>query len=637
MSRIKSAARNLNLILSREISELLGVIEGRLNERADAYEKAIDERFEERIGAIERNIEERQTVLENRVDERATATERRVDEQIDGIDRRSDERISAIEQKSEEQITAIEQRVEERTTAIEERIDARTTELAESTGRNFDLRLSAAEKNFDSRLEVFENSVSERSSAYEAALDARIEERLQTVETRADERISNLEKSSGESIGALETRLESQFTERARQVDGRVDDRLSKVERHLDERFTGIERRTDERIESHEKRTDQSLERNRVDILDRTDIMLQILEQRLDRHRREVAQLHEQISHLRGGKTGRKSSNRQASESEDEPVEPEQVFRQQPDEQIRSFRKLAASTGSFASTRIQNGDSTLYQRILDWKNVSTDGLQSYTTDEQEVVDYILGFIADEDEKDYVRQHMRRFLATLQRIPPPLRSTDRLLELGSLTHLIPAIRKFAGYNEICGADMWTGDEKVVTETLSSGAEKHSFELRNFNVERDAFPYPDGHFRVVLCCELIEHLQSDPMHMLWECNRVLDDDGFLLLTTPNITSCRSIEGVLIGCTPYLLSQYNRETPIDQHNREYAPFEVGIALAAAGFTVLQLETDDVWMRSNPAILSLLEEVNLPTDMRGDNIFALARKTSAPIERHPRELYID
>lgn len=615
MSRIKSAARNLNLILSREISELLCVIEGRLNERADAYEKAIDERFEERIGAIERNIEERQTVLENRVDE-----------QIEGIDRRSDERI-----------TAIEQRVEERTTAIEERIDARTTELAESTGRNFDLRLSAAEKNFDSRLEVFENSVSERSSAYEAALDARIEERLQTVETRADERISNLEKSSGESISALETRLESQFTERARQVDGRVDDRLAKVERHLDERFTGIERRTDERIESHEKRTDQSLERNRVDILDRTDIMLQILEQRLDRHRRDVAQLHEQISHLRGGRTGKKSSGKQASGSEDEPVEPEQVFRQQPDEQIRSFRKFAASTGSYASSRIQNGDSTLYQRILDWKKVSTDGLQSYTTDEQEVVDYILGFISDEDEKNYVRQHMRRFLATLQRIPPPLRSTDRLLELGSLTHLIPAIRKFTGYNEICGADMWTGEDKVVTETMSFGAEKHSFELRNFNVERDAFPYPDGHFHVVLCCELIEHLQSDPMHMLWECNRVLDDDGFLLLTTPNITSCRSIEGVLIGCTPYLLSQYNRETPIDQHNREYAPFEVGIALAAAGFTVLQLETDDVWMRSNPAILSLLEEVNLPTDMRGDNIFALARKTSEPIERHPRELYID
>jgi hypothetical protein len=43
------------------------------------------------------------------------------------------------------------------------------------------------------------------------------------------------------------------------------------------------------------------------------------------------------------------------------------------------------------------------------------------------------------------------------------------------------------------------------------------------------------------------------------------------------------------------------------------------------------------NPAIIELLKEVNLPTENRGDNIFALARKTSAPIERYPKEPYVD
>jgi len=42
-----------------------------------------------------------------------------------------------------------------------------------------------------------------------------------------------------------------------------------------------------------------------------------------------------------------------------------------------------------------------------------------------------------------------------------------------------------------------------------------------------------------------------------------------------------------------------------------------------------------TNP--IELLKEVNLPTDNRGDNIFALARKTSEPIERYPKELYVD
>jgi len=36
---------------------------------------------------------------------------------------------------------------------------------------------------------------------------------------------------------------------------------------------------------------------------------------------------------------------------------------------------------------------------------------------------------------------------------------------------------------------------------------------------------------------------------------------------------------------------------------------------------------LRSNPAIIELLKEVNLPTENRGDNIFAPARRTGAPI----------
>ena len=71
----------------------------------------------------------------------------------------------------------------------------------------------------------------------------------------------------------------------------------------------------------------------------------------------------------------------------------------------------------------------------------------------------------------------------------------------------------------------------------------------------------------------------MHMLWEINRALAPDGVLLLTTPNIVSARSIEGLLVGCAPYLLSQYSRKTPVHQHNREYAPYEVGLALPRRG----------------------------------------------------------
>jgi SAM-dependent methyltransferase len=495
------------------------------------------------------------------------------------------------------------------------------------------LRLIFTRKITDQMGEV-ESRLNDRASDYERAVDARFDERNAALDARIEERLAD----TGQRIGE---RLDERFDERARALELRLDERFVKLEHHTDERFEAVEQRLDSRMEAHEQRTDKYLLQSRTEIVDRTDVMLQIFEQRLDEQRREIRALREALANQNGAAKSDDSNHGSSNVAVTADVPPPNA-EQSPAEQILSFRKMAESAGWPTKPRLQSnsaGDSSLYQRILDWKKVAHDGLNNFSADEMEIADYILSFVGDAAEREYVRQHLRRFVGTIERIPPAQSSADRLLELGSLLHLTPAIKKFCGYQEICCADFWESDKQMVYETVmqKDGPEVHTFELHNFNVERDPFPFPDNHFRVALCCELLEHLQSDPMHMLWECNRVLAADGFLLLTTPNIASCRSIEGVLVGCAPYLLSQYNLKTPVDQHNREYAPYEVGLALAAAGFTIVELETEDVWMRSNPAIIELLREVNLPTENRGDNIFALARKTSAPIERHPKELYID
>jgi 2-polyprenyl-3-methyl-5-hydroxy-6-metoxy-1,4-benzoquinol methylase len=53
----------------------------------------------------------------------------------------------------------------------------------------------------------------------------------------------------------------------------------------------------------------------------------------------------------------------------------------------------------------------------------------------------------------------------------------------------------------------------------------------NVERDSLPAPDKSIDVVLCCELIEHLDGDVQHLLREVRRVLSKTGVFVLTTPN----------------------------------------------------------------------------------------------------------
>ena len=170
----------------------------------------------------------------------------------------------------------------------------------------------------------------------------------------------------------------------------------------------------------------------------------------------------------------------------------------------------------------------------------------------------------------------------------------------------------------------------------GNEEHSFTTTYFNAETEVFPYPDKTFQTIICCEMLEHFSRDPMHLFWESNRVLADDGLLFLTTPNITSVRAIEGLLTGYPPYLWMKYNLKDAAEQHYHEHTPETVKTFLEASGFAVVELETEDVWAKSNPATLELLKELQFSAELRGDNIFVVGRKVSQPKERYPASLYV-
>ena len=538
----------------------------------------LDQRLEERLGAMDVRIEERLHALDSHFDKQVAVVDTRFDTRFEAIEIGLDERMAAVNTRLDQQINTIDQRLEEQF-------------------RTIDLRV-------DERLESIATAQDQRANQHEQSVDHRVEERLRSIERQMKEIVSDY----------------------LRGVDIRVDDRQAGIDRRIDDRFRGLDLRMDERMEAHELRTDRTLELNREGIIDRTDLMLQVFEQRLDRFRKLLAEPF----------TASGESTIPAKQS----TEPSYL-----DEGVRSFGKLieeapvAGESGRPLAPLTSNPDQ-IYPGIVAWEKSAREGLHKFRPEEQEIADYLRSFLEDpDDEGGYVQQHLRRLVGTIQRIPPPQRSTAQLLELGSLFSLAPAIQRFCGYRSIIGTSWWEGEERVVERTyrqLRGGDDQLTIPIHNFNVEQDPFPFGDRTFRVVLCCELIEHLQRDPMHMLWECNRVLEEDGYLLLTTPNITSCRSIEGVLTGYSPYHFSQYNLEPPFDRHHREYAPAEVEAALRAAGFETLQLETEDVWRRSNPIILRLLEETHLSTDLRGDNIFALARKTGAPVERHPKALYV-
>ena len=133
----------------------------------------------------------------------------------------------------------------------------------------------------------------------------------------------------------------------------------------------------------------------------------------------------------------------------------------------------------------------------------------------------------------------------------------------------------------------------------------------------------------------------MHLMSEVNRILKPGGHLVLTTPNIVSLRAIAGLLQGYHPGFFPAYirPREGEVDaRHNREYTPREISHLLENAGFEVTLLETGEFLDEPHPEfgwVRHLLERYILPTDLRGDGIYAVGRKTGPVRERYPAWLY--
>jgi SAM-dependent methyltransferase len=208
-------------------------------------------------------------------------------------------------------------------------------------------------------------------------------------------------------------------------------------------------------------------------------------------------------------------------------------------------------------------------------------------------------------------------------------------------MTPALASRCGYGEVVGSSYGPVGRHQQQSVTSSNGETFSCRIDLFDAERDCYPYPDGHFRTVLCCELLEHLANDPMHMIAEINRILAPGGWLILSTPNITCLRSVNAVLHGYHPELFPNYIKPAPdgtVDpRHSREYAPREIALLAEAGGMQLDLLETGD-YQDGRPnfeAARKLIQAGGGSLDLRGEVIYCRARKTGPVRDRWPKELY--
>jgi glycosyltransferase involved in cell wall biosynthesis len=258
------------------------------------------------------------------------------------------------------------------------------------------------------------------------------------------------------------------------------------------------------------------------------------------------------------------------------------------------------------------------------------------------LEYLEGWAEGPEAKQYLETHQTRLVKTLE-ITPPGGECDRILEMGAYLQITPALKTKLGYGDVRGCyygKLGRTDHRTV---VSADGETFTCAIDHFDAEKDRFPYADEWFSTVVCGELIEHLFEDPMHLMSEVNRILKPGGHFVVTTPNVAALRGISAILQGYHPGFFHAYIKPAEgsgeVDaRHNREYTPREIHQLLENSGFEVVRLETGEFRDEPHPEfgwVQHLLKTYWLETELRGDGIYAVGRKTGAVKERYPGWLY--
>lgn len=231
---------------------------------------------------------------------------------------------------------------------------------------------------------------------------------------------------------------------------------------------------------------------------------------------------------------------------------------------------------------------------------------------------------------------------LELTPRPQAGERRLVDIGCYQ---PTVGYYfsLGWREVKGLFKDDGEGTAVDAYASDDGARVEFVMGD--IETEPLPIADGWADAVVMMQVWEHFAVDPMHVLWEINRILKPGGRLILSTPNGACWRYAMRIAQGSAAWDGMEFTGFST-NRHNRLYDAGELPLILAQAGFAVSTCTTRDfgtypvttrqrVFKAMLAAFDGLAALVTGRRHQRAITLYALATKQGAPLERYPATLY--
>ncbi len=172
---------------------------------------------------------------------------------------------------------------------------------------------------------------------------------------------------------------------------------------------------------------------------------------------------------------------------------------------------------------------------------------------------------------------------------------RVLELGSSLGLHLVAAKEMGAGRVVGADKFIFPEEGENDFLLHPEElaslrrvwnEHGIEVVRHDL-KDALPFADESFDLVVCNAVIEHLHTIHARVFSEAHRVLAMGGSFVFTTPNLVSLLKRLRFLLGRSPLwdLRDYFTSGDRFTGHVREFTVPECRTMLVWSGFAPVKV----------------------------------------------------